>query len=69
MFKSDLAALYAPHITPRAAQAHLRRLIATTPGLRAALEASGFTTHQQRLTPRQVDIFYQFLGRPADAPS
>ena len=58
--KSQLAALYLPHIQPASARRTLRSWIAKN----TALARSGYTGKAILLTPAQVGLFFRFLGEP-----
>lgn len=60
--KSQLAALYLPHIQPASARRTLRSWIAKNTELQAALARSGYTGKAILLTPAQVGLFFRFLG-------
>ena len=62
--KSQLAALYLPHIQPASARRTLRSWIAKNTELQAALTRSGYTGKAILLTPAQVGLFFRFLGEP-----
>lgn len=62
--KAQLAALYAPCLSERGALKRLQAWIDFNPRLARALERAGFRKRQKLLTPRQVDIIYQYLGEP-----
>ena len=62
--KSQLAALYLPHIQPASARRTLRSWIAKNTELQAALARSGYTGKAILLTPAQVGLFFRFLGEP-----
>lgn len=58
--KSQLAALYLPHIQPASARRTLRSWIAKNTELQAALTRSGYTGKAILLTPAQVGLFFRF---------
>ena len=62
--KSQLAALYLPHIQPASARRTLRSWIAKNTELQAAIARSGYTGKAILLTPAQVGLFFRFLGEP-----
>lgn len=64
LYKSDLALLYNPGITPAYALVILNRWIAHYPGLLPRLEETGYTKKQKILTPAQVRLITDALGEP-----
>lgn len=62
--KSELAMLYSPYITPKAAVRKLNRWIAFKPGLRERLAATGMTPNAKCYTPIQVSVIVEALGEP-----
>lgn len=62
--KKQLATLYFPDDSPRAAAEKLRRLINTTPGLLPQLQQTHYLKTQKTLTPRQTKLILQTLGDP-----
>jgi len=64
MSKTELAALYFPHISPANALRSFMRLINNHPGLMEDLEKANYRKNSHVLTPRQVSIIIQNLGDP-----
>jgi hypothetical protein len=64
MSKTELAALYFPHISPANALRSFMRLINNHPGLMEELEKANYRKNSHVLTPRQVNIIIQNLGDP-----
>ena len=62
--KSELAMLYSPYITPKAAVRKLNRWIAFNPGLRQQLAATGILPNAKCYTPIQVRAIVEALGEP-----
>lgn len=62
--KSELAMLYSPYITPKAAVRKLNRWIAIKPGLTERLSQSGVLPNAKCYTPFQVYIIVEALGEP-----
>ena len=62
--KSELAMLYSPYITPKAAVRKLNRWIAFKPGLQEQLRASGMLPNAKCYTPLQVHTIVEALGEP-----
>lgn len=62
--KSELAMLYSPYITPKAAVRKLNRWIAIKPGLLEHLHDSGMLPNAKCYTPLQVYIIVEALGEP-----
>jgi len=60
----ELALLYFPFSTKKSATTQLRRWIRRNLELRSKLGKLGFTARQRILTPRQVEVFVQFVGEP-----
>ena len=65
--KSQLAALYLPHIQPASARRTLRSWIAKNTELQAALARSGYTGKAILLTPAHVGLGFRCLGEPYKA--
>ena len=59
--KSELAMLYSPYITPKAAVRKLNRWIAFKPGLQEQLRASGMLPNAKCYTPLQVHTIVEAL--------
>lgn len=64
MKKIDLARQYCQTGTPSNALHKLNRYIRDVKGLREALCRHGYRPKDRTVTPRQVRIFYDFLGEP-----
>ena len=62
--KSELAMLYSPYITPKAAVRKLNRWIAFKPGLQEQLRASGMLPNAKCYTPLQVHTIVEALENP-----
>lgn len=62
--KSELAMLYSPFITPKAAVRKLNRWIAIKPGLTERLQDAGMQPNSKCYTPFQVHIIVEALGEP-----
>lgn len=62
--KSELAMLYSPFITPKAAVKKLNRWIAVKPGLLERLHDTGMQPNAKCYTPFQVFIIVEALGEP-----
>ena len=60
----ELALLYFPNSTKKSATTQLRRWIRRNMELRRTLTQLGFAERQRILTPRQVQVFVQFVGEP-----
>ena len=63
-YKTDIAQKYFPDVDEQSAMRLLNREIHGTRGLLEALNASGYNARAHRLTPRQVEILYRYLGEP-----
>lgn len=63
-FKQDLAMAYFDGCCKKTASRLLAREINLTPGLLDALKATGYRPAQKRLSPRQLQILFSFLGEP-----
>ncbi len=61
---SELAQLYFPHITKKSASVQLRRWLILNKKLNASLGETGFFPGQKLLTPKQVGLILEFLGKP-----
>ncbi|MCC8067376.1 MAG: DUF4248 domain-containing protein [Clostridiales bacterium] len=59
----ELGILYFRHNTPESASAHLRRWM-LQPQLYEKLAAAGYRRGQKILTPRQVRIIVDHVGKP-----
>lgn len=62
--KSELALLYNPYITPKAACKKLNRWIALQPRLAASLDDAGLRLLSKTYTPAQVRLIVEALGEP-----
>ena len=63
-FKQDLAMAYFDGCSKKTASRLLAREINLTPGLLDALRPTGYRPAQKRLSPRQLQILFSFLGEP-----
>jgi len=63
-FKQDLAMAYFDGCSKKTASRLLAREINLTPGLLDALKATGYRPAQKRLSPRQLQILFSYLGEP-----
>lgn len=64
LFKFDLAVAYFPTVSPRTAQRLFRRELQHNRDLWQALLNADYSPSQKRLTPRQVQLIFQYLGEP-----
>lgn len=64
MSKGELAALYAPGLTPHAAVNRLMNWIARHPTLPGDLAATGYRKRARMLSARQVHLIVDRLGEP-----
>lgn len=62
--KSELARAYAPEIGERSALNRLSRWIRLNQPLWRALLQTGYRPAQQILTCKQVELVFEYLGRP-----
>ena len=62
--KADLAVAYFPTVSLRTAQRLFRRELQHNRGLWQALHDADYRPTQKRLTPRQVQLIFQYLGEP-----
>lgn len=60
----ELAILYAPGITPRAATQRLTLWVKNIPDLIESLKEKGWVKGQRLLTPVQVKLIVDYLGEP-----
>lgn len=60
----ELASLYFPHIQQQSAVSQLRRWITEYPELLRELEMAGWKRYRKILTPKQVLIIVEHIGRP-----
>lgn len=63
-FKQDLAKAYFGDRCKEIARRELARAIHTNARLMDELLAADYDKSQKRLTPRQVQIIYKYLGEP-----
>lgn len=63
-WKSELACIYMPDCSPRAAIATFNMWLQRSPNLWNKLEETGMTLLTRRLTPQQVKIITEYLGNP-----
>ena len=63
-FKQDLAMTYFDGCSKKTASRLLAREINLTPGLLDALRPTRYRPAQKRLSPRQLQILFSFLGEP-----
>lgn len=64
MNKNELARMYFPHSTPRAALCRLMRWINRCAPLMEALRRTGYKDRNRSLTYRQVLLVKEYLGEP-----
>ena len=64
MKKIDLARQYCLRGTPSNALHKLNRYIRDVKGLKETLIRHGYHSKDRSITPKQVQIFYDFLGEP-----
>ena len=62
--KSELAELYFPGAPRSSALRLLHKYITNAHGLLPALEQVGYTRTSRRLTRRQVQLIFEYLGEP-----
>ena len=62
--KSELAQLYFPGAPRSSALRLLHKYITTAHGLLPALEQVGYQRTSRRLTRRQVQLIFEYLGEP-----
>ena len=62
--KSELAQLYFPGAPRSSALRLLHKYITTAHGLLPAREQVGYTRTSRRLTRRQVQLIFEYLGEP-----
>ncbi|RHR54931.1 DUF4248 domain-containing protein [Parabacteroides sp. AF17-28] len=60
----ELAILYAPGITPRAATQRLTMWVKNNQNLAESLKEKGWIKGQRLLTPVQVKLIVDYLGEP-----
>lgn len=65
--KGALAMMYFPDArSVKSATNRLARWLKLCVGLLPALQETGYTPKQKRLTPRQVEIIFYYLGEPGE---
>lgn len=64
MNKTDLARQYFPEATPQSALRMLNRYMHRAVGLLDELYRAFYRPDDRHLTPRQVQIIYNYLGEP-----
>lgn len=64
MNKTDLARQYFPDATPQSALRMLNRYMHRAIGLLDELQRAFYRPDDRHLTPRQVQIIYNYLGEP-----
>ena len=65
--KGTLAMMYFPDArSVKSATNRLARWMKLCVGLLPALQETGYTPKQKRLTPRQVEIIFYYLGEPGE---
>ncbi|MDO4738281.1 MAG: DUF4248 domain-containing protein [Bacteroidales bacterium] len=64
MRKQELAMLYAPDLSPRAAVNRLMRWVGMHPTLTAELLKTGYQKRSRLLSARQVELIVEHLGEP-----
>ena len=62
--KSELAQLYFPGAPRSSALRQLHKYITSAHGLLSALEQVGYQRTSRRLTRRQVQLIFEYLGEP-----
>lgn len=62
--KGELASLYMPEASVEVARGKLVSWIKHNKELEKELISAGYTRYAKLLTPKQVGIIYQYLGRP-----
>lgn len=63
-YKSELALLYDPEGEPATAMHKLRRMMLADPVLMRLLKETGYQARNRYLTPKQVELVFEHLGRP-----
>jgi hypothetical protein len=61
---SELAGLYFPNSTKKSASNQLRRWISGSATLQHELQLAGYHKGQKILTPKQVELIFEYLGMP-----
>lgn len=62
--RTELARLYHPTLTAKAAWRCMREEINATKALKVALEEAGYDGKRRHFTPRQVELIVETLGQP-----
>ncbi len=62
--RTELAQLYSPHISSRAAHIKFKKWINLYPGLADQLRKMGFKETSHQFTPAQVRLIVESLGEP-----
>lgn len=62
--RTELAAIYCPHLSPVSAWRKLKKWIALHPTLPERLAATGYTSRARGFTPAQVALIVDALGEP-----
>lgn len=63
-YKSELAAAYAPNISPVSALNRLAQWLKHNSLLHTALLQTGYKTRQHVFTSMQVELIFKYIGRP-----
>jgi Domain of unknown function (DUF4248) len=66
---SELAGLYFPNATKKSASNQLRRWITKSDLLHQQLQLAGYQKGQKILTPKQVELIFEYFGMPEDFSS
>ena len=61
---AELAMAYAPELSNNAARKRLKKWLNINPQLMQSLREAGYRDRQRVLTPRQVEVIYEYLGEP-----
>jgi len=64
MGKGELAGMYMPKATVAVARAYLISWIKNNEQLKKELEEAGYTSRAKLLTPKQIEIIFNYLGEP-----
>lgn len=62
--KTDLAVAYFPHLQPEVARHKLMEYINSIPTLMARLNEVGYRRTCRNLSPKQVDMIFEVIGKP-----